>query len=253
MTEVRGVIKSRLELLDAGADHFQLLGVAQDASPDQIRVAYFALARQLHPDRLSAVGVEDAARTAQRLFAEVNAAFAVLSDQQRRFDYTNVLKRGGEKAVEAEQAEVEAMAMRVLEAEEAFRRAEMAMRRDQMASAIRELDRAIELNPDEVDYHAALAWARFCTAPDKMAVAAATRSTLEHAILKAPKAVSPRFYLGRIERMLGKDQEGLRHFQAVLKLSPHHTEATSEVRVLEARLASAGADKEKGLFGRPKR
>ncbi len=248
--DIEALIQARTALLDGGADHFQLLGVTPEATPEEIRGAYFALARQLHPDRLTALGLADATRTAQRLFAEVNNAFAVLADDARRAAYVDIQRRGGEKAIRAEQAAAEQIALRVLESEEAFRRGELALRRDQMAAAIRELERALELNPDEPDYHAALAWARFCTAPDKMAASANTRLALERAVAAAPKAAGPRFYLGRFERMLGKDPEALRHFQEVLRMEPGHGEAMSEVRVLEARLAS-GPDK--GMFGRPKR
>ena len=223
-------------LLDRGADHFQLLGVAPDVPSEPLRKAYFALARQLHPDRLAALGISDDGRHAQRLFAEINAGFAILSDPARRVRYVDVLRRGGEAAIRAEQARAEELTRRILDAEEAFRRAELALRRDQPQAAVAELERAVQLHPDETDYHAALAWARFCAAPDKQAVAAATRVALERSIQRAPRSVTPRFYLGRVERMLGRDQDALRHFRDVLAASPGHSEAASEVRALEARL-----------------
>ena len=245
---IQALIAARLELLERGGDRFQLLGVGRDAPAEQIRNAYFGLARQLHPDRLASLGIDDAERKAQRLFAEVNTAFSILSDPGHRAEYLDVLRRGGEAAVRQEQAAAEAMAMRVLESEEAFHRGEMAMRRDQMSTAIRELEHAIELNPDEADYHAALAWARFCTTSDKLGVSTSTRKTLEAAIAKAPRSVDARFYLGRVERILGRDQDALRHFKDVLAREPHHAEAQSEVRVIEARLAA-----DKTASGRPKR
>ncbi len=248
--DVQQLIEQRLTILNSKGDHFALLGLPRDATMAQIRDAYFHLARQLHPDRLSALGIPDEQRRAQRLFAEVNAAFAVLSDPVRREKYFDILSRGGEAAIKAEQQKAEEMAMRILESEEAFRRGEMALRRDSLATAIRELERAIQLNPDEPDYHATLAWAKFASAPDKMAVATATRASLEQAIRKSPKAVTARFFLGRVERMLGKDQKALELFQEVLRMSPGHNEATAEVRVLEARL---GSDNKGGLFGRIKR
>ena len=233
---VKALIAQRLQLLDRGADHFQLLGVAPDVAAEPLRKAYFALARQLHPDRLAALGISDDGRHAQRLFAEINAGFAILSDPARRARYLDVLRRGGEAAVRAEQARAEELTRRILDAEEAFRRGELALRRDQPQAAVAELERAVQLHPDEADYHAALAWARFCAAPDKQAVAAATRAALDRAIQRAPRSVNPRFYLGRVERMLGRDPEALRHFRDVLAASPNHAEAASEVRVLEARL-----------------
>ena len=127
----------------------------------------------------------------------------------------------------------------------------MALRRDEIEMAIRELTRAIELNPDEADYHATLAWARFCGAPDKLAVSAATKKALEAAMKQSPKAITPRFFLGRVERMLGRDQDALRYFREVLEVMPHHVEAGSEVRAIESRM---GGDKGGGgLFGRTKR
>lgn len=248
--DVAQLIEQRLTILNSKGDHFALLGLPREATTAQIRDAYFQLARQLHPDRLSALGIPDEQRRAQRLFAEVNNAFATLSDPIRRDQYIDILNRGGEAAIKAEQQKAEEMAMRILESEEAFRRGELALKRDSLATAIRELEHAIQLNPDEPDYHATLAWAKFASAPDKMAVATVTRASLEQAIRRSPKAVTARFFLGRVERMLGKDQKALELFQEVLRMQPHHHEATAEVRVLEARL---GSDNKGGLFGRLKR
>ena len=249
--EVELLIKQRLAILDGGGDHYMLLGIAREATASHVQKAYFALARQLHPDRLSALGILDETRQAQRLFAQVNTAFAVLGDMKKREAYLDVLDRGGEQAVRAEQQAAEELTERVLESEEAFRKGEAALRRDQIPLAIKELERAVALNGDESDYQAMLAWARFCAAPDKMAVAQATKGALRRAIEKsAPSSVTGRFYLGRVERMLGRDKEALELFEGVLEVAPGHSEATAEVRVLQARI---GGDKGGGLFGRLKR
>jgi curved DNA-binding protein CbpA len=235
--EVRTLIKKHLELLKKRADHYTLLGTHIDASPDDIRKAYFALARQLHPDRLSALDIADDNKEAQKLFAQVNTAFGVLSDPARRQEYTSVLRRGGEAAVAAEQARAEEMASRILEAEECFRRGEAALRREQLPVALQEFTRALQLNPEEVDYLAAQTWAEFCISTDKMAIASKTRVTLDRAINKSPRSIAPRFYAGRVERMLGRDADALRHFQSVLQIEPHHRDSQTEVRLIEQRLA----------------
>ena len=250
--DVQALIAQRLTLLEHGADHFQLLGVAQDVSADLLRKAYFALARQLHPDRLAALGISDDGKHAQRLFAQINAGFAILSEPARRAHYLDILARGGEAEIRKEQAQVEDQARRILDAEEAFRRAEQALRHDRPEAAVTELELAVKLHPDEADYHALLAWAQFCAAPDKLAIAPATRRLLDKVLQRSPRAVAARFYLGRVERMLGRDQDALRHFQAVLAVAPGHIDAAAELRVLEARLA--GGDKPGGgLFGRTRR
>ncbi len=236
--ETEALIIELVPRLDSGADHFALLGLPVDSAPDVVRGAYFTLARKLHPDRLAALGIPDVRRDAQRLFAAINTAFATLSDPQRRSEYVSVLKRGGEAAVRAEDAKADQLALRVMRAEEAFKLGEMALRRDQLTTAIAEFTTAVELQPNESEYNALLVWAKFAAAPDKMAVAATTRSQLSKAAAQSEKSVTARFYLGRVERMLGREREALELFQQVLADKPHHADAKAEIRILESRLKS---------------
>ncbi|HEU4729611.1 MAG TPA: hypothetical protein VFT22_17065, partial [Kofleriaceae bacterium] len=133
-------------------------------------------------------------------------------------------------------------------AEAAFKRGELAMKRDQPGEAILEFKAALDLNPNDVDYAGMLAWAKFCAAGDKAAIAVETRKLLERAVFKSHRPERARFYLGRVERMLGRDKEALRHFLEVLELKPNHADAASEVRAIEARLQAARGGT--GLFGR---
>ncbi|MPY95118.1 MAG: molecular chaperone DnaJ [Acidimicrobiia bacterium] len=63
------------------ADHYALLGVSRDASPDDIKKAYRRLARQHHPD------VNPGEPGAETRFREITIAYEVLSDPQRRARY----------------------------------------------------------------------------------------------------------------------------------------------------------------------
>jgi len=62
------------------ADHYEVLGVARDASEDQIKKAYRKLARELHPD----VNPEP---EAQEKFKLVTHAYEVLIDVEQRRNY----------------------------------------------------------------------------------------------------------------------------------------------------------------------
>jgi tetratricopeptide (TPR) repeat protein len=232
--DTEALIKQKLA--DARGDHFALLGVGRSATADQIRTAYFSLARKLHPDRLSSLGIADDNRDAQRLFAQINTAFAVLNDPKQRDEYVSVQSRGGEAAVREQDAQAEELASRVMRAEEAFRRGEMALRRNALEQAVADFGEAVELQPKEAEYQAMFAWAKFAAAPDKNALANDTRKTLQQAVSQDDASSTARFYLGRVERMLGREREALQHFQAVLLIKPNHAEAASEARVLEQRL-----------------
>ncbi|MEO6775263.1 MAG: DnaJ domain-containing protein [Kofleriaceae bacterium] len=234
--ETESLIRDRLALVDRGADHFVLLGISHDATPDLIRAAYFTLARKLHPDRIASLGIVDSARDAQRLFAQINTAFAVLNDTVKRTEYMSIVARGGESAVRAEEAKADELTMRVMHAEEAFRRGEMALRREQIDQAIAEFTTSVELQPQESEYQAMLTWAKFAAASDKQAVAHKTRIELQRAAERAAQSPTARFYLGRVERILGREREALEHFYEVLRIKPNHAEASSEIRVLETRL-----------------
>jgi tetratricopeptide (TPR) repeat protein len=234
--EIDQLLANKMPLLDARADHFTLFGLPHGASADEVRNTYYMLARKLHPDRLSAIGIVDEARDAQRLMAQINAAFGVLNDPKKRAEYTTILDRGGESAVRAQDAQADEMAMKIMRAEEAFRLGEMALRRDQIAQAVASFQIAVELQPKESEYQALLAWAQFAAAPDKAAVAVQTRKVLLRAAEDNDQSPTARFYLGRVERMLGREREALQHFHEVLRIKPSHSEAASEARVLESRL-----------------
>ncbi|MGC9521601.1 MAG: molecular chaperone DnaJ [Anaerolineae bacterium] len=61
-------------------DYYSVLGVGRDASPEEIKKAYRQLARKYHPDVSTDPDAEDK-------FKEVNAAYEVLSDADKRAMY----------------------------------------------------------------------------------------------------------------------------------------------------------------------
>jgi len=68
-------------------DYYEILGISRSASNDEIRAAFRKLARQYHPD----VNKEDGA---EEQFKEINEAYGVLSDADKRARYDRFGKEG---------------------------------------------------------------------------------------------------------------------------------------------------------------
>ena len=73
----------------AKQDYYATLGVAKNASADDLKKAYRKLAMQFHPDR------NPGDKQAETRFKEVNEAYDVLKDDQKRKDLIAFLGQFG--------------------------------------------------------------------------------------------------------------------------------------------------------------
>src|ERR1039457_2810460 len=65
----------------AGKDYYKTLGVSKTATEKEVKAAFRKLARQYHPD------VNPGNKTAESTFKQVNEAYEIISDPDKRKKY----------------------------------------------------------------------------------------------------------------------------------------------------------------------
>lgn len=72
-----------------GKDYYQILGVGENATPDEIKKAYRKIAKENHPDK----NPDD--KAAEERFKNATEAYDTLSDAEKRKKYDQLRKLGG--------------------------------------------------------------------------------------------------------------------------------------------------------------
>jgi hypothetical protein len=96
-SELLAFIAERSGMLEAGVDHFTLLGLPIAAPIEQVHAAYIEIARNLHPKRLAELKITDDGFHAARLLAQIGIAFTVLTDRVLRPEYIETVRRSQRK------------------------------------------------------------------------------------------------------------------------------------------------------------
>lgn len=203
------------------ADYFTVLAVARDAAPAAIKVAYFALARQVHPDAAPPGEPPEDGKLRAEIFARVSQAWSVLSDDARRARYLAELSQGA--AVDV---------ARYLEAEELFTKGTVFVRTRQYPAALDALTRAIALNGEEPEFRVWRAWVEFLLATDKRAAQTMSAAVMEGALKESARCVPAYLFLGQMAKLVGDVRSAERHWRLGLALAPDNVELERELKYL---------------------
>jgi curved DNA-binding protein CbpA len=85
-------------------DHYEVLGVGRGASSQDVKKAYFSLAKLYHPDRHFSPEMGDMKEKLETLFVAIHEAYDTLADQAKRDRYDLELSSGMKKGGAAEGA-----------------------------------------------------------------------------------------------------------------------------------------------------
>jgi curved DNA-binding protein CbpA len=217
---------------------FQVLGLGQDATSEQVKTAYFDAAKRYHPDRLTSMGLESLRGDVEKIFRRVGEAYGTLYDDKRRADYRNTLGKG------AEDPAAHARAVKMLEAEMAMRRGEVLLRKGDYVGAMRELEQAVAGNPHEGEHVAYLAWARLCAGQITHAEA---KPQFLQATRLSPKCARAWYFLGLCLKEEKENDRAYGMFRKALELDSRLLDAEREMRLINMR---KGKEEKKGLFDR---
>ena len=216
--------------------HFELLGISQSASSDEVGTAFVRAARQFHPDRLASQGLQDMQPIAEKILARINEAAMVLGDAKRRAEYVASLS----SAVPVVQTSLPT----VLEAENTFLRGEVFLKKGDYAKAIEAFSAACQGNPNEPQYRAYLAWARFeDPRARKESVVRDTLKVMEDVVKERPMFARGFFWIGLMWKFLNENGRAEPAFLQAVHIDGSLIEASRELRLIEMRRNKAGAHK----------
>lgn len=241
--ERRRVIETRAAELD-GLDHYALLGIEPDASRGEVEQAYLAAVKTFHPDRIPEP-LADLHDAASRIFVRLTDARATLLDAAKRTKYDASLANGGSLAADAEQDEV----ARVIEASMSFQKAEILLKRGDVAGAEKLAQLAASGDPQSSDHLALLGWLRAMTAG--AGPLAEGLALLDRAIAANPDSDRALCFRGALLKRANRPDDSIRDFRKAADINPKNLDAVREVRLHTMRAGTKGASGKSGnpLFG----
>jgi curved DNA-binding protein CbpA len=166
------------------ANYYEILGIGRESSDEEIKKAYFSMAKEFHPDRHFSLSSEDIKSKLNEILAFITESFNTLSDTERKAKYdetltaraadrSDELDASDEDAAEAkfadgrakmlhgdfheaEQLFAEAISIRDSDPKYHYYRGLTLNRLEYFKDASKELKEAVRLDPEKDNYHTAL-------------------------------------------------------------------------------------------------
>jgi len=161
-------LEAFLERLSQAADHYEVIDLSPQAESNEIKLAYYALARRYHPDRFHIQsGTPQHARISSA-FARVTQAYETLTDPNARSAYDAALRRSRQfsksarrskegdasGSPDASQFAKVTPGVGIEDAEQLFREGFAALEAGKLQAAVAQLSTAARLSPGEARYRA---------------------------------------------------------------------------------------------------
>jgi len=239
-----GVEAHRSKLRDllataGGMTHYELLGVEDSATLEQVHEAYDRLARLVHPSHAESLDLAGREPALWLLFERATDAYLTLSDPnlRRRYDVKVGMRDPG-PSPEARRREAERLA------ESYHRRAQLLLDAEDYHFAVELLKQAVLADP-RGEYYVKLGDAQAKNPNWLRQAADSYRKALD---LGYP---DPRIWsaLGGVYEAMGETEHARHHFRTALERRPGDSDAAAGLVRLEAAEAAESTPRRRGLFG----
>lgn len=212
-----------------GLNYYEMLGVGKRATEEEIKKAYFHLARQYHPDRFGPEMPAAYRDKVNHLFDQVTKAYRVLTNIEARRAYDLAL------AAEGRIDERSAAA----QAEHRFRQGRTLFNQGRFEEAVIYLEECVRLNRHKADYLLLLAMA------EAKIPALKRKAELDFLRVQQLEPWNAEGYvgLGILYKQEGLAVKASRQFQKALQVDPQHRIARQELEAVGGKTKQT-----KGLF-----
>jgi|GEM_PF-1282540 len=209
------------------ASFFERLGVEREASINEIKEKYYALAREFHPDRFHSYKSEAVRDLADRIFTLINDAYNTLSDPQKREEYSSFADESTNFTFGKKED--------IVTAETQFQKAEILEKRGDLKSALEFYRWAYKLNPKEPVYMAKMGWTayRIGKREKNLDMVREGMKDVFKAYSLSPQNDTIAYLVASIYRAEGDHKKTIEFLEKTLNLNPLHEQAKRELNILK--------------------
>ena len=214
-------------------DAFDLLSLAEDAGLVDLQDAFIEYSRRFAPWQYDRQGLSSVKEKAQDLFLAGGQAFAELSDVEKRNALITRRRRLREERAKKPTADRFAIKSDLLDSELQFKKGKSLMTQGKYKEALKQLQFAFDMDPQNAIYRAELAYCNFLDRPQGEADRA--RAELRETLRIDPKCGLAVYYLGMVEMHLENYDEAETQLQRAIKLMMPDRRPIEGLKDLQAR------------------
>lgn len=223
---------------ESDMDYYEVFGLKPSTPRDKIKEAYFDFSEKYHPDRINAAPDSTVMMKANAVLAQINNAYSVLSDKDKKKDYDIQRFR------QASHGDGQQQADRKRNARNLYLKANALHKHKKYSEAATLLEEAIRADENKANYHLALGLCQAKIPQEKKKA----EQHLHRAAELEPWNADPLFALGDLYKSEGLVKKAEEYFRKALEINMEHTLAGQAIKDMGRLLAPS--KKKFSIFGK---